>query len=489
MEVLQAQDTMITSLPEVGNVLGKIGRVDSALDPAPAAMIETYVMLKPRDQWRDGMTERKIWDEINAIATLPGVTPASPLQPIEGRVVMLQSGIKASMAVRIYGENLAGLSQASLAVAEHLKAHHRVNAGTVNPDIVMGKPYFEFEVDREEAARYGMTTMMVNQIVAAGLGGADITTTVEGRERYPIQVRYERSVRRRLDQLRQVPVVTHTGEVVPLERLARVSTSWGPGAINSEDARLVAHVSFSPAAGSGDMETVEAVMDSLRSARESGELEFPAGNFELQAVGSFQNQVEANRRLMWIVPAVVLINLLLHYLHFRNLPISLVVFSGIPVAAAGGMIAVAIAGVDMNTAMWVGFIALFGLAADDGIVMATYIKERLERRKIDNVELLRDEIYEAGLKRIRPCVMTTVTTIAALVPVLVSTGRGADVARAMALPVFGGMLVEPFTTFIVPTVYCAYMEFKIRVGLRDELLEADPADDRRESILPASMAA
>ena len=203
MEVLQTQDAMIKEIPEVENVLGKIGRVESALDPAPAAMIETYVMLKPRDQWRPGMTERGIWDEINAVATLPGITPASPLQPIEGRVVMLQSGIKASMAVRIYGDSLEGLAKASLAVAEHLKKHYLVNAGTVNPDIVMGKPYYEFDVDREEAARYGMTTMMVNQIVSAGLGGVDVTTTVEGRERYPIQIRYERSVRERIDELRQ----------------------------------------------------------------------------------------------------------------------------------------------------------------------------------------------------------------------------------------------------------------------------------------------
>ena len=394
---------------------------------------------------------------------------------------MLQSGIKASMAVRVYGDDLNGLATASLAVAEHLKKHRFVNAGTVNPDIVMGKPYYEFDVDREEAARYGMTTMMVNQIVSAGLGGVDVTTTVEGRERYPIQIRYERNVRERLDELQKVAVVTHSGDVVPLERLAEVTTTWGPGAINSEDARLVAHVSFSPSGASGDLETVEAVMDSLRTARENGELSFPKGNFELQAVGSFQNQIEANRRLMWIVPTVLLVNLMLIYFGFRNFPISLVVFSGIPVAFAGGMIAIAIMGVDMNTAVWVGFIALFGIAVDDGVVMATYIRQTLKRRTIRNVEELRDAIYEAGLKRIRPCVMTTLTTIFALLPVLMSSGRGADVARAMALPVFGGMLVEPFTTFIVPAVYCGYMEFKMRLGLRDPVF-ADHDDRMQEKI-------
>ncbi|MAT70831.1 MAG: cation transporter [Planctomycetaceae bacterium] len=475
MEVLQTQDVRIKQIPEVANVLGKIGRVESALDPAPAAMVETYVMLKPRDQWRPGVSARDIWDEINAVATLPGVTPASPLQPIEGRVVMLQSGIKASMAVRIYGDDLQGLGEAAKAVADHLRGLHLVNPATVNPDIVMGKPYYEFEVDRDESARYGMTTMMVNQIVAAGLGGVDVTTTVEGRERYPIQIRYHRGVREHPEDLQKVSVVTAMGDVVPLERLANVRTTWGPGAINSEDARLVAHVSFSPSGGAGDIETVEAVINSLREAREAGALKFPDGNYELQPVGSFQNQLEANQRLMWIVPTVVLINLLLHYLHFRNFPISLVVFSGIPFAAAGGMIAVALVGAEMNTAMWVGFIALFGLAADDGIVMATYMRDTLMKREIRSVEDIRTAIYEAGLKRIRPCVMTTITTIVALVPVLISSGRGADVARAMALPIFGGMLIEPFTTFIVPTLYCAYVEFKMRAGFSDEYFESAPA--------------
>lgn len=464
MEVLQTQDTLIGQIPEVADVLGKIGRIDSALDPAPAAMIETYVMLKPREQWRAGITAGDIWNEINAVATLPGVTPASPLQPIEGRVVMLQAGIKASMAIRIYGDSLEGLGQAALAVAQRLRSNPLVDARTVNPDIVMGKPYQEFDVDREEAARHGMTTLMVNELIAAGLGGVDATTTVEGRERYPIQVRFSRDRRELLEDLPKLPVVTPSGDVVPLARLAKATTTWGPGAISSEDSRLVAHVMFAPA-GRGALETVDGVMADLRQARADGSLVFPEGNFELEAVGSFQNQIEANQRLMWILPTVFLINLLLHYLHFRNLPISLVVFSGIPIACAGGMLAVAINEIELNTAVWVGFIALAGLAADDGIVMASFIHQRLQQRRIETVPELRQEIYEAGLKRIRPCVMTTLTTIAALLPVLLSEGRGSDVARAMAWPVFGGMLVEPFTTFVVPTIYCGYLELRLRAGL------------------------
>jgi len=489
MEVLQTQDAMIKQIPEVRDVLGKIGRVESALDPAPVAMVETYVMLKPRDQWREGVSARDIWDEINRVATLPGVTPASPLQPIEGRVVMLQSGIKASMAVRIYGDDLDGLAKVSRAVAEQLKQNRYVEPATVNPDIVLGKPYYEFEVDREEAARYGMTTTMVNQVVAAGLGGVNVTTTYEGRERYPIQVRYRRDIREQIDKLGDVAVVTQAREVVPLRQLADIETTWGPGAINSEDARLVAHVAFAPSGAAGDLETVQAVMSSLRAARSNGELQFPDGNFELQPVGSFENQIAANRRLMWIIPLVLVINLMLIYLDFRNLSIALVVFSGIPVAFAGGMIALGVMDVEVNTAVWVGFIALFGIAVDDGVVMATYIKQSLEKAKIDGVEQLREAVYAAGLKRIRPCVMTTVTTLIALLPIMLSSGRGADVARAMALPVFGGMLVEPFTTFIVPTVYCAYMELKLRLGVGDSLLEASETNEQQSEsgFAPAGM--
>ncbi len=180
MEVLQTQDAMIRQIPEVENVLGKIGRVDSALDPAPVTMIETYIMLKPRNEWREGVDSRAIWDEVNAVATLPGVTLASPLQPIEGRVVMLASGIKASMAIRIYGDSLKGLGIAANRVAAELKKNPCVDERTVNPDVVLGKPYLEFDVDREESARYGMTTMMVNEIIAAGLGGVNVTNTVQG---------------------------------------------------------------------------------------------------------------------------------------------------------------------------------------------------------------------------------------------------------------------------------------------------------------------
>ncbi len=466
MEILQTQDALIKEIPEVENVLGKIGRVESALDPAPAAMIETYVMLKPPSEWPEGVTAADIWDRINAVATLPGVTPASPLQPIEGRVVMLQSGIKASMAIRIYGDSLAGLAEASLAVADQLKSIPLVNASTVNPDIVLGKPYLEFEVDRQTAARFNMSTAIVNQIIETALGGMNLTTTVEGRERYPIRVRYQRNLRERIDELARLPVVTQSGEVVPLKMLAKMTTTWGPGVINSEDARLVAHVSFSPAGTTGDLETVRAVEDALREAQRTRKLDLPPG-YALQAVGSFQNQIEANQRLMWVVPLVILTNLFIIYLQFRHVPITLAVFSGIPVAFAGGMILLAVNEIQMNTAVWVGFIALFGIAVDDGVVIATYLNQVFTRKRLQTIENIRDATDEAGLRRIRPCLMTTFTTLIALIPVLISSGRGADVAKAMAWPIFGGMTVALLTLFVVPVVFCAFKEVKMNLGMDD----------------------
>lgn len=498
MQVLQTQDVAIKAIPEVENVLGKIGRVESALDPAPAAMIETYVMLKPRSQWRPDSTPESIWEEINRVATLPGLTLATPLYPIEGRGVMLQSGIKAPMAIRIYGDDLEGLSEAALAVAEKLKEHPFIKSGTVSPDIVLGKPYVEFDVDREQAARYGMTTKMVNQVIAAALGGANVTTTVEGRERYPIRIRYQRDFIARIEDFRRLPVVTHTGEEVPLEQLATMQTTWGPGVINSENARLIAHVSFAPTGAAGDIATVRAVEKFLlESQGENGTLQLPQG-YSLEAVGSFQNQVISNQRLWWLapllgipsledtgvepstfawvlwwtplglVPLACMINLAIIYFQFRDLPITLAIFAGIPVAFAGGMLFVAIGDIRMNTAVWIGFIALFGIAVDDGVVMATYLKQVFRQKRLGTVEEIRRATVEAGLRRIRPCLMTTFTTLVALLPVLLAHGRGADVARAMALPVFGGMTFEFATLFVVPVVYAGYKEWKLKAGFADD---------------------
>lgn len=466
MEVLQTQDALISEIPEVENVLGKLGRAESALDPAPKEMIETYVMLKPESEWREGVTSESIWEQINQLATLPGITPASPLQPIEGRVVMLQSGIKAPMAIRIYGDTLDGLATAARDVAARLRQIPHVNAATVNPDIVLGVPYVEFEVDRETAARFGMSTMAVNQVIESALGGMNLTQTVEGRERYPIRIRYQRDLRERIDDLPRLPVVTPDGEVVPLETLAKMTTTWGPGMISSEDARLVAHIAFAPSGMAGDLETVEAVNKQLREDQASGALTLPTG-YALLPVGSFQNQIEANQRLMVLIPIVIILDLLIIYLNFRNLPLTLIIFSQIPIAIFGGMIGLGLFQVEMNTAIWIGIIALIGIAEDDGVVIATYMEQLFARRPLRTVHDIREATVEAGRRRIRPSLMTAFTTFAALLPVMMATGRGADVARAMALPVFFGMGIELVSLFVVPVLYCGYMELKMRMAWED----------------------
>uniref|UniRef100_A0A7C4QME3 Efflux RND transporter permease subunit n=1 Tax=Schlesneria paludicola TaxID=360056 RepID=A0A7C4QME3_9PLAN len=473
MEVLQTQDALIREIPEVEHVLGKLGRVESALDPAPGVMIETYVLLKPEREWRPGMTIRGIWEQINAVATLPGVTPASPLQPIEGRVVMLQSGIKAPMAIRIYGDNLEGLADASRQVAQQLRLVPHVNGATVNPDIVLGVPYVEFEIDREAAARFGMSTKAVNQIIETALGGMNLTMTVEGRERYPIRIRYQRNLRERIDDLPRLPVVTESGTVVPLAALARMNTHWGPGMISSEDARLVAHVTFAPSGLAGDLETIDAVEQHLRRAQAEGELRLPAG-YALLPVGSFQNQIEANRRLAVIIPLVILIDLLLIYLNFRKWTLTLIIFSQIPIAIGGALIGLGLYNIEMNTAIWVGIIALIGIAEDDGVVIATYMEQLFQSRPMRTVHDLREATVAAGRRRIRPCLMTAFTTFAALLPVMLATGRGADVARSMALPVFFGMLIELISLFVVPVFYCGYMETKLRLAPAGNPLPSDP---------------
>lgn len=484
IEVLQTQDTLIRGIPEVENVLGKIGRAESALDPAPGVMIETYVMLKPIAQWREGVTIDSIWNQINAVATLPGVTPASPLQPIEGRVVMLQSGIKAPMAIRIYGDNLDGLADAARNVAERLRKIPQVNAATVNPDIVLGMPYVEFEVDRDATARFGMTTMTVNQIIETALGGMNLTQTVEGRERYPIRIRYQRDLRERIDELARLPVVTETGDVVPLETLAKMTTTWGPGMISSEDARLVAHIAFAPSGMAGDLETVRAVVSQLRQDQSDGSLALPPG-YALLPVGSFQSQIEANRRLMVIIPIVIVVNLLLIYLHFRNFPLTLIIFSQIPIAIFGGMIGLGLYGIEMNTAIWIGIIALIGISVDDGVVIATYMEQLFGRRPMRTVQDIREATVEAGRRRIRPCLMTAFTTFAALLPVILATGRGADVARAMALPVFFGMFIEMVSLFIVPVLYCGYTEMKLNLAPSGDLVSGNHGnEDNWESLSP-----
>lgn len=492
--VLQLQDKAINAIPEVEMVVGKIGRVDSSLDPAPVSMVETIITYKPEwtidesgkrvRQWRDEIkTPDDIWKEITRVAEVPGVTSAPKLQPIETRIVMLQTGMRAPMGLKVYGPDLETLESVALEIEALLKGVPSIDPATVFADRVVGKPYLEINIDREAIARYGISIRGVQDVIEVAVGGRRITTTVEGRERYPVRVRYVRERRDSIEELAEILVPAPDGTQIPLGQLAKIEFVRGPQAIKSEDTFLVAYVIFDKKAGNAEVSVVQEADAVLKDHIERGLFDLPAG-VSYKFTGSYENQVRAESRLMLIVPVALLLIFLLIYLQFRRVSTSLLVFSGIFVAWSGGFMMIwlynqswfldfSLLGIDfrnlfqinpinLSVAVWVGFLALFGIATDDGVLMGTYLQQRFKETKPDSIESIREATVEAAVKRNRPAMMTTATTLLALIPVLTSTGRGSDVMVPMAIPTFGGMTVAVLTVFVVPTLYCWIEEIRLR---------------------------
>jgi Cu(I)/Ag(I) efflux system membrane protein CusA/SilA len=342
-------------------------------------------------------------------------------------------------------------------------------------DRVVGKPYLEIDLDRERLARYGLSVGAVQQAIEVAIGGRPLTTTVEGRERYPVRVRYPRELRDTPEAIEQVLVGAPGGAQVPLGQLADVRYAPGPQSIRSEDTQLVAYVTFSGLPGTREVEVVEDARAYLDDLRDSGELELPAG-VRYRFAGQFENQVRAAATLRLVLPVALAVIFLLLYLQFRRVWVTGVVFAGVGIAWAGGFtllwlwgregfLDLSLAGVSLaelfqtgpvalSVAVWVGFLALFGIATDDGVLMATYLEQRFAKERPEGREAVREATVQAALRRIRPCLMTSATTVLALIPVLTSSGRGSDVMVPMALPTFGGMLVVLLTVFATPTLYC-----------------------------------
>lgn len=524
LDIIQKQDQAIAAIPEVDSVVGKMGRAESPLDPAPMSMIETVINYKPEyvtdaaghvltyrydqqrqqfvydaagqliedpggrpfRQWREHIkAPGDIWAEIVAAAQLPGTTSAPELQPIAARIVMLQSGMRAPMGVKIKGPDLATIERVGLEIEVLLKEVPGVAPATVIADRIVGSPYLEIDIDREAIGRYGLLVRDVQNVIEMALGGMPVTTTVEGRERYPIRVRYKRELRDQIESLGLILVPAPGGEQVPLAQLAEVRYTPGPMAIKSEDTFLVSYVLFDKEPGHTEVDVVEQCEAYLEAKRLSGEWALPAG-VSYRFAGSYENQVHAQRTLMIVLPASLFIMFIILYLQFSSVLTTLIVFSSITAAWGGGMLLLWFCGqswfmdfamfginmrelfhihpVNLSVAVWVGFIALFGVAEDDGVVIATYLDQSFEKRPIRSVEDIREAVVAAGLRRIRPCLMTTSTTILALIPVFTSTGRGSDLMIPMALPSFGGMLIVLFTLFIVPTLYCWVKEARFRLG-------------------------
>ncbi len=531
MDALAKEDLAIRSIPEIDMVVGKIGRVESALDPAPIGMVETIIQYKPeyivdesgrlklfkydeekgefvRDekgnliedpngrpfrQWRKHIkSPDDIWDEIVRVAQIPGSTSAPKLQPIETRLVMLQTGMRAAMGVKVLGPDLKSIEQAGIAIERFLKEVPSVDPATVVADRVIGKPYIEIELDRDAIARYGLTVQQVQTIIEVAIGGKRLTMTVEGRERYPVRVRYARELRDNPDALKKILVPTRSGTQVPLGLLADIRFVRGPQVIKSEDTFLVSYVTFGKRPGYAEVDVVEECRRYLQEKIRTGELVLPPG-VSYRFAGTYENQVRAQRTLAVVLPLALLLIFLILYLQFRSAITTSLVFSGIVVAWSGGFILIWLYGQDwfmnfevfgqncrelfqvnpinLSVAIWVGFLALFGIATDDGVVIATYLDQSFARARIDTIEAAREATVQAGLRRVRPCLMTTATTVLALLPVLTSTGRGADIMVPMAIPSFGGMMIEIMTMLIVPVLYCAVKEFKLRWGIQDRLFQ------------------
>jgi Cu(I)/Ag(I) efflux system membrane protein CusA/SilA len=573
LSVLQLQNQRITAIPEVELAVGKLGRVQSPLDPAPISMIETVINYKSeyivdkdghrtefryqgdevdwfqdedgtllpaddgqpykaqgkfardengqlipdpdgvpfrqwrrpldpglnpgREAWSGIMTPDHIWQEITEAGQVPGTTSAPRLQPIAARIVMLQSGMRAPMGVKVKGPDLDTIERVALEIERYLKEVPSVEASAVIADRIVGKPYLEIDFDRKKIARYGLTIREVQDVVEVAIGGRRITTTVEGRERFPVRVRYLRELRSEIETMQKILVPAKDGSHIPISQLAEIRYVRGPQVIKSEDTFLLGYVLFDMKPGKAEVNVVEQCQRYLQDKIDSGEFNLPDG-VSYSFAGNYENQIRSQKTLMVVLPLALFVIFIILYLQFRSVITASLVFSGIAIAWAGGFLMLWLYGqpwfldfdlfgtnmqtlfqihpINLSVAVWVGFLALFGIASDDGVVIATYLDQSFFKHRITTNVEARQATLAAGVRRVRPCLMTTATTILALLAVLTSTGRGSDIMVPMAIPSFGGMLIAIMTMLVVPVLYCSVQEWKLKLGIRDPRF-AEHTDD------------
>ncbi|HEX3018973.1 MAG TPA: efflux RND transporter permease subunit [Chitinispirillaceae bacterium] len=521
-DIIKLQNMRIRQIPEIENVVGKIGRVESALDPAPTSMFETVITVKPeyildkdgrrilfeydrkknefaRDssdnlisiqrgrpfrQWRPEIKNMNdIWKEIIQAADVPGVTSAPKLQPIAARVVMLQSGMRAPMGIKVKGADLQTIEDFGVKLEQLLKEVPAIEPGTIIADRIVGKPYFEIEIDRDAVARYGLSIDDVQMVITVAIGGEPITTTVEGRERYGVRARYPRELRNDPDAIRRIAVPTKSGAQIPLGQLAHISYRRGPQMIRAEETFLTSYVLFDKKDGWAEVDVVRNAEEFLKEKLKIGELVLPAG-VSYAFAGSYENQVRSEKKLAVVLPLALFAIFLILYFQFKHISTTSLVFSGILVAWAGGFLLIWLYGqqwfmdfqffginirdmfqmhqINLSVAIWVGFLALFGIASDDAVVMCTYLDQRFADATPSGIKEIRRMTVEAAQRRVRPALMTSATTILALLPILTSVGRGSDVMVPMAIPSFGGMCFELLTIFQAPVLYCLLKEHNLK---------------------------
>jgi len=447
------QDQVMKQVPEVQSAAGKLGRSETATDPAPVEMIETTIELKPESEWRPGMTQEKLIAELTEkLSQAPGYVPGF-LHPIEGRILMLSTGIRAQVGVKILGDNLDALQKKAFEVEQVLSTIP--GAAGVAPSRIQGKPYINIEVDRAAMARYGLRAKTVLDVVETGLGGKNITTTIEGRERFPIQVRYQRDERDEIERLGDALVFTPAGQAIPLGQVARIKRVLGPSEIPSENGRLRVFVQANVQGrdlGGFVKEARKRIAEKIK----------PEQGMTIEWAGQYENQLRAQRSLQVIVPTVLGIIFLLLYIVYRSAKEAAHVILAVPFALTGGVILQYLLGYNFSVAVWVGYIALFGTAIQTGIVMVVYLDESLQKKRAErgadfNHADLIQAIKDGAELRLRPKVMTVATTLAGLLPIMWSTGTGSEVMRPLATPVIGGMLSSFIHIMIVTPVIFAWL--------------------------------
>ena len=447
-EILQQTDRMIRTIPEVRRVFGKIGRAETATDPAPLSMIETTIMLKPVEEWRPGMTIQKLIKELDETVRLPGLTNIWTM-PIKTRIDMLATGIKTPVGIKVAGPDLSVLQDLAVEIESVLK--DVPGTLSVYAERVVGGNYLDFDIDRREIARYGLTIGDVQDVIQSAIGGMNVTTTVEGLERYPVNLRYSRELRDNIASLRRVLVPTPSGAHVPLEQLVALEFRKGPPSIKSENARLNALILV-------DLEGID-VGTYVANAKQvlAREFKLPAG-YSLIWSGQYEYMERANERLRTVVPVVLVIIFLLLYLNFRNLSDSLIVMLSLPFSLVGGFWLLWLLDYEMSVAVKVGFIALAGVAAETGVVMLIFLEEAVARYKregrLNTRQDLEDAVFEGAVLRVRPKMMTVTAIMAGLLPIMWGTGTGSETMRRIAAPMVGGMVSATVLTLVViPVVF------------------------------------
>lgn len=547
-ELIALLDKRVQNIPEVELTVGKWGRVDSALDPAPTQMFENtinyypeYILnedgqrirfktdrkgafmlidgstynpheeefrIIPRDsliadrngkyfrQWREHIKHPDdIWQEIINVSHLPGLTAAPMLQPIEARLVMLSTGMRAPIGLKVSGPNLEAIEEAGKLLERALKEVPSIIPSTVFYDRAVGAPYLEIKLDRERMARYGITVADLQEIISAAIGGMPLTTTIEGRERFNVRMRYPRELRENPDAIGDIIIPTGVGTQIPLKEVAHIQYAKGAQMIQSENTFLIGYIIFDKVANRSEVDVVHDADKFLKEQLASGKLVLP-DNVSYSFAGNYEQQAQAAQRLLIVIPLSLIIILLILYFQFHSWTASFIHFSGVFVAFAGGFLMLwlysepwfmnfSIGAVNMrdlfqmhninlSIAVWVGFIALFGISTNDGVIMGTYIHDTFERLKPNTLHDIREAVVYAGKKRVRPAAMTTATTLIALLPVLTSTGKGSDIMVPMAIPTFGGMFIQSMTMFVVPVFQCWWRE----IVLKRELKKSKKNEDK-----------